>query len=337
MNTFENQKKQTNQTNNIENTKIKMDASNNKTATLDGLPTYESGLAKGACFAITLNSYPNGVSVSIHRATDSTAIDKDIETANLYDTYDPFFLRSRDTREIGLPDGKFLIYRDNYKIELETLFSNLNRKGVLEKSVIFFGVNNDPFQAFHKKFAQTAACLDILERYKCARVVIQSRSRMLLTALPTLKALGDKVFCVIPFETRLEKVISRYMPGQPRLEERLITASGLRAQNIKTTFSVAPILPYGETSGDAWKFVDILTKYSDKVLLQSLCRGTRDHELLIMKMAIAQKLEADNQMAFLRPNAEEQVKEIIQKVSPEHLNVAGVETAKEAQLKLFAA
>ena len=293
--------------------------------------TFECGLAKGASHVISLNSYPNGVSVSLHKASDYYRWSQSVGN------YDPFFLRTRDTREIGLPDGKFVIFRESFKTDLDLFFSGLNKKGILESSVIYFGVNSDPFHAFHKKFAQVSACLDILERYKAPRVVLQSRSRMLLTALPLLKALGDRISCVIPFETRLEKVISRYTPGQPRLEERLITAAGLKAQGIKITFSVSPLLPYGETSGDSWKFAELLVKYSDQILLQPLCTGSKENEAVIKKMVLSQKLEADQQFIYLRPNVEDGLRTLIQKLSPGHLVVNSVDSSKISQLKLFAA
>jgi len=299
------------------------------------LPNFKNSLSAGASHVITLNSYPNGVSISLHKVSLEPVSQG--ESISSLIVSDPFFLRTRDTREIGLPDGKFLIYRENFKVELENLFSNLNKKNILGTSVIFFGVTSDPFNSFHQKFAQTAACLEILEKYKFARVVIQSRSKMLLSALPTLKVLEDRLICVIPFETRLEKAILRYTPGQPKLEERLITANGLKAQSIKVTFSASPILPYGETSGDAWKFAELLVKYSDKVLLQGLCTGTKENEDLIRKMSLASKLDADKQVLFLRPNAEEPVKKILEKLSPSHLVIEPIESKSTVQLKLFAA
>ncbi len=296
---------------------------------------FKNPLITGATHVITLNSYPNGVSISLHKTlTENGTNEENVFAANLND---PFFLRTRDTREIGLPEGRFLIYRENFKVELENLFANLNKKNILGSSAIFFGVTSDPFHSFHQKFAQTAACLEILEKYKFARVIVQSRSKMLLSALPTLKILQDRLHCVIPFESRLEKAIMRYTPGQPKLEERLITANGLKAQNIKVTFSCSPILPYGETSGDTWKFAELLVKYSDKILLQGLCTGTKENESIIKKMSISLKLEADKHVLFLRPNAEEAVKKVLEKISPAHLAIQPIESKSNEQLKLFAA
>jgi DNA repair photolyase len=292
---------------------------------------FECGLAKGATHAISLNSYPNGVSISVSRACDY------YKWSQAVSNYDPFFLRTRDTREFNLPDGKFIIFRENFKVDLDSFFANLNKKGILASSVIYFGVNSDPFHAYHKKFAQTAACIDILERYKAARVVVQSRSRMILTALPLLKLLQGRAYCVIPFETRLEKAISRYTPGQPRLEERLITAAGLQAQGIKITFAATPLLPFGETSGDLWKFAELLVKYSDNILLQPLCTGSRENESILKKLALAQKLESDHEVAFLRPKAEENLRNLIIKLSAKHLEVPSIETNSNLQLNLFAA
>lgn len=316
---------------------VNSNKSKDESKTVNDSAVFLSGLSKGSQFVAVLNAYPNGISASIHRAQDA----KNIPIYELHGSsvcYDPFFLRTRDTRELPLPEGKFLIFRESYREDLERFFDNLKKKNILESLTVYFGVANDPFHGFHKKFAQVSTCLEMLEKYKPARVVIQSRSRMLLTCLPTLKFLGEDIFCVIPFETRLEKVIARYTPGQPRLEERLITAAGLQAQGIKIAFSVSPLLPYGETSGDTWKFAELLCRYSDLVLIQPLCNGTRENELTISKMPISHKLDADQQVHFLRPHADEQLRSVIQKLSANHLLVPPLQnTKKEAQLKLFAA
>jgi hypothetical protein len=304
--------------------------------------TFSTGLSKGFAHAVTLNSYPNGISVTMHRPFDS-------KSASTYSTaqgvlafesrgvVDPFFLRTKETRDVLVPEGKFLVYRDGIKTQLENIFSSLSKKKVLSDTVVYLGTFTDPFHGFHKKFSQTMACIEILERYVPGRLVIQSRSRMLLTALPTLKAMKDTAFCVIPFESRLEGSILRYTPGQPRLEERLVTAAGLRAQGISVTFSVCPVLPYGDTSGDAWKFGEVLVSYSDRVLLQALYRGDKQEESLLRQLQLTKKLESDDQLKILRPNADDEIRGIIQRVSPEHLQLPDFHRRDPDQLKLFAA
>ncbi len=307
---------------------------------LGKVEVFSTGFSKGFSQAITLNAYPNGISVTIHkpwqeslaRATNSPVLQS--ESRGLID---PFFPRTRETRDVHVPEGKFLVYRDNIKQNLEKIFYSLAKKKQLSDTIVYLGTFTDPFHGFHRKFSQTMALIETLERYQPGRLVIQSRSRMLLTALPTLKSMSETAFCVIPFESRLEGSILRYTPGQPRLEERLITAAGLRAQDIEVTFSVSPILPYGDTSGDAWKFAEVLISYSDRVLFQPLYAGEKHEETSLRQLQIAKKLENDNHLKVLRPNAEEEVKGVIKKLSPVHLELPEYVRKDPDQLALFAA
>jgi hypothetical protein len=287
------------------------------------------GFSRGASRVVTLNAYPNGISISSHKPS--------AETSELESSLDPFFLRTRETRDLLMPEGKFLVYRDNCVANLDSFFSALSKKGALKDTIVFLGSFTDCFHGFHKKFAQTMACLDIIERYQPGALVIQSRSRMLLTALPLLKIMGRRAHCVIPFETRLEGSIARYTPGQPRLEERLITAAGLRAQGVDVTLSVCPILPYGNTSGDAWKFAEALLHYSDKIMLQSMYGGERQQESILKQLPLSRKLESDSEFSILRPGAHEELRSIIQKLSPQHLEIPLFTKPEIGQLDLFAA
>jgi len=286
---------------------------------------FNMGFAKGASQVVTLNSYPNGVSVSIHKPS---AMIQGIEH---------FSLRLKETRSHLVPEGRFYIYRENVKAELERLFHTMSKRPQWSNTVIYFGVFSDPFHGFHKKFNYTMACLDVIERHVPARVVVQSRSRMLLTALPMLKNLGRKAFAVVPFETCLEANIAKYTPKQPRLEERLVTSQGLRAQGIVTCLSADPVLPYGETRGDTWRFAELLTEYSDLVTLGSLYHGLKSEEASLRQCPLAVRLESDKEFETLRPNAHEELLAVIQKVAPGHLEIPSLRGEEAEQLKLFAA
>lgn len=335
---------------------------------------FTTGFSKGFKQAITLNTYPNGISVTIHKPYNEYKSGGSIEegkkssrtrsrregygeahredkNSDLKSSYihtpvlqseangglDPFFLRTKETRDMHVPEGKFLVYRDAVKQNLESIFQTLAKKKLLGDTIVYLGVFTDAFHGFHRKFAQTMACLEVLERYQPGRVVIQSRSRMLLTALPTLKAMSKTAFCVIPFESRLESSIARYTPGQPRLEERLVTAAGLRAQGVGVTFSVSPILPYGETSGDLWKFAEVLISYSDRILAQPLYTGEKYEEATLRQLQIAKKLENEGHLKLLRPHAEEELLSVIKKLSPSHLKLPELVKRDPDQLALFAA
>ncbi len=292
---------------------------------IEEVNTFTKGLAAGATRVVSLNAYPNGVSLTVHKASATTM------------GIDPFSLRLKETRDLMVPQGRFFVFREDFKSELEKSFASLSKKRTWDRTVIYLGVFSDPFHSFSKKFAQTMACLDVIEKFSPARVVIQSRSKMLLAALPLMKKLGNRAFAVIPFETRLEKSIVRYTPGQTRLEERLNTASGLRQQGIDVSFSVSPILPFGDTKGDLWKFAEVLTAYSDRILMEPLYHGTKSEEASLKLTSIATKLESDNETTFLRSNCHEELYSLIERVSSGHLSLPEMKEAEGLQLKLFAA
>ena len=128
---------------------------------------------EGASNVCCLNSYPNGITFSSH------ALNSDTEQVS----YNKYSLRLKDTRSYQLPVGKYFLYKTDVKANLERHLWDLRKKGILENSVIYFGTIADPFSAFHKRFDNTMACLELLERYQPARIIIQTRSAMLIACL----------------------------------------------------------------------------------------------------------------------------------------------------------
>jgi DNA repair photolyase len=252
-------------------------------------------------------------------------------------TAQQFHLRLKETRDYQLPEGKYYLYRENYAQALEQHLSQLHREGHLSSTVVYFGTTADPFLSLHKKFDVTLSCLDLLEQYRPGFVVIQTRSPMVITALPMLKSLQDRSVVVVPIESHLESSIARYTPGQPRVAERLVAVDGLRKQGVKVDLSVSPVLPYGDFYRDAWDFAELLARRADYVTFGCLASPDAGSELQLKNKPIAQKLIADNNYKWLRPYSFRYVYYAMRVIAPEKLLLPARLVGGSNQLKLFAA
>ena len=289
--------------------------------------------------AFCLNTYPNGITFSAHTAPKINRAEEKSDSDKNTQPWHPsqFHLRVKDTKNYLLPAGKYFLYKENYIQSVERRLITLKEQGLLSSSVIYFGVTSDPFASFHKKFDITMNCLQLLETYRPRRVVIQTRSPMVISALPTLKALGDRAVVAMPIETRLERAVQRYTPGQPKISERLVAAAGLRRQGVKVNLVASPILPYGDIYRDAWDFADMLDKHSDYITFGCLAYGKPSQESSLKALPVARKLVADKKFRWLRPHAYRHLYFALQVLAPEKLLLPVKPEEGSSQLSLFAA
>lgn len=286
----------------------------------------------GASSIICLNPYPNGVTLSTHAGEPESA-------AGDVRRYLPgqFNLRTAEMRDYLPPTGKYFLFKENFAQTLERRLIQLRDQRQLAGAVLYFGTVNDPFANFHKKFNVTMSCLRLLEHYQPGLVVIQTRSPMVISALPTLKALGQKVVVGVPIESKLESAVARYMPGHARIADRLIAADGLRKQGIKVNLIASPVLPYGDVNRDAWDFADLLDNHADYISLGCLACGRPSDEAQLRALPVARRLVADKQYRWLRPHAYRSLYFALKVLAPEKLLLPARPRGEAAQLDLFAA
>lgn len=300
-----------------------------------------------------INTYPNGISFSVHKndsvedehtgsidLLESTGGEAAIqEPAAQKSKFTPsqFHLRLRDTRDLNVPTGRYFLYREKYAQALEHNLAQLYKKDLLASTVIYLGMSSDPFLALDKKFDVTHACLELLSQYRPGLLVAQTRSPMVISALPLLKMLGDRAVVAMPIESPQENIIARYTPGQPRIRERLIAAEGLRRQGIQVNLMASPVLPYGDFYRDAWDFAAMLSKHADFVSLGSLYSGVENEESMLRLVPLAQRLAADRQFRWLRPYSFRCLYYALKSIAPEKLLLPARVRRESAQLKLFAA
>ncbi len=285
-----------------------------------------------------VNSYRNGITVSLHTGpfAEPGGGQKSEQPQKKYSPQQ-FHLRLKDTRDYQVPEGRYFLYRKDIRASLEHHLSLLNQKGLLGATVVYFGTTTDPFLAFHKKFDVTTACLEMLSQYKPGKLIIQTRSPMVIAALPTLKYLGQQAVAAIPIETHLERTISRYTPGMPKISERLVAAQGLRRQGIAVNITVSPVLPYGDSYRDAWDFGELLNRHGDYITFGCLADGSEASEKQLKNLIIAQRLAGDQQFRWLRPYAYRHLYEALMTIAPQKLLLPVSAPVRPSQLKLFAA
>ncbi len=301
----------------------------------------ETSWSTHAGLILCINTYPNGVTLSAHQNGETEAEEgADAAAAEARESkYSPqqFHLRFRDTRDYQLPLGRYFLHRENYAQSLEGHLSQLRKSGMLAATTVYFGTTTDPFLSLHKKFDVTMACMELLERYVPGMTVFQTRSPMIISVLPALKALGEKAVVAMPIESISEKAIARYTPGKPKIGERLVAAEGLRRQGVKVNLMASPILPYGDPKRDAWDFAEVLDRHGDYITFGSLATGSESDEKQLRSFPIAQKLEGDKQFFWLRPHCYQYVYQALKTLAPEKLQLPVKKAAAPSQLKLFAA
>jgi len=291
-----------------------------------GLMSWHSSAKMVCC----VNSYPNGVTVSLH---SREKLAKDVAALS----GQPFALRFRDTRNYQIADGSYFLYKKNLRASLEKHLSHLHKKGLLSSTVIYFGTTVDPFANFHKRFDQTNLCLELFEKYKPMKLVVQSRSPMVISALGTLKSFEEKAVVVIPIETNKESSVAKYTPGQTKIAQRLLAAQGLRTQGVCVSIAVTPVLPYGDISRDAWDFAELLDRYADYITLGCLASGAQQDEKILQSLAVAKKLESEGLYEWLRPNAYKSLAKAVKTIAAHKLVLPVSEEHKSSQMALFAA
>ena len=298
-------------------------------------PELQRTWSSNAPLVCCINAYPNGVTLSVHKNKQLEAAANKSGSSGVPGSFN---LRFKDTREYQSPPGKYFLFREDGIKRLEEKLAAIKSRGLLNGSVFYFGTTSDPFLSFHKKFDVTTRCLELFERFEPARLLVQTRSPMIISALPTLRKLREKAVVIVPIESHVERSIVRYTPGQPRIAERLIATEGLRRQGVQVCLSASPILPYGDYYRDAWDFAELLDRYSDFITLSCLASGSQSDERQLRTMAVARKLSADKEFQLLRPHAYKYLFHALKLLAPQKLHVPVVgEKTGAAQLDLFAA
>lgn len=273
----------------------------------------------------TVDSFSNGVAFGQHKL-ESEEDPRDYYALRLSDTTDVVKLRSRYT-----------LSQKNPLEELEKHLSRLSKQGVLGTSTIYLGVGTDPFFPFEGRFDPSMRFLDIFMRYRPGLLVVQTRSPLIVIAMPLFRKLGQNVAVTIGIETPSEDAVARFTPGLPRVSERLKTATALRRFGVEVTLQVNPVLPYGDWKADAKGFAEILVNHADYIHIKPLTDGTVATEKKLRNTPVARKLAMDRKFHWLRGDSAVPLITEVEKLASTKLRVPVREHLKEKQMKIFAA
>jgi DNA repair photolyase len=273
----------------------------------------------------TVDSFLNGIAFGQHKLEADQ------------DPRDYYSLRIRDDSELVRLRSRYVLHKDNPLAELERQLMRLSTQGVLRSAVIYLGTTTDPFHPFAGKFDASMKFLELFMRYTPGKLIVQTRSPLVVIAMPVFRKLGQRAAVTIGVETPNEDAVARYTPGLPRFEERLKAATALRRFGIPVTLQVSPVLPYGDWRGDASKFAEILVASSDYVYVRSITDGTDRVERQIRATTLAKRLAEDRKFHWLRPDTAVPLLNAVEDLAPEKLKAPNFTKLGNRQLDMFAA
>ena len=266
---------------------------------------------------LVVDSYARGISIGrIDPAGSGLELEMDGERST------PMSLRSRYVMKQGEP-----------LVDLERHLQRLSARGELRRTTIVFGVTTDPFHPFDEKFATSMKFLELFERYVPGRLVIQTRSPLVVIGLPMLKRVRETTYVSVGIETPLEEVARRYTPDLPTVDERWKTVRALRRFGLKVGVQVAPLLPYGDWRKDAGAFAEKLCTEADYVTVRSIlqtCGVPRP------TTPVARKLANDRQFFWLRQDSQNPLIDAVVEHNAKKLYHPAGLLPVDPQLRLFA-
>ncbi len=266
---------------------------------------------------LVVDSYARGISIG--KVGDGTKkVDLQIDGDS---TQSAGLLRSRYVMQTGQPLG-----------DLERNLERLSMRGELRRTTVVFGVTTDPFHPFDEKFATSMKFLELFERYAPGKLIIQTRSPLVVIGLPILKKVKSATSLAIGLETPDEEIRQRYTPQLPTISERWKTVRALKRFGLRVGIQVGPILPYGDWRNDANAFAEDLVAEADWVSVTSIAQaagGARPNGVL------ARKLAADRQFFWLRADTHKPLEAAIQRIAPEKLYHPASLELPDPQMMLF--
>ena len=165
------------------------------------------------------------------------------------------------------PNGKHQVSEWGQWVEAKINAPQLIQKERLKVfgSRIFFGSATDPYQYLELKYRLTRHCLEELLRYKPKKLMLHTRSHLVLEDLELLKTFGNALTIGISITTDNENIAREFEPQAPAIAKRIELLAKLHAAGIKVHVSMAPLLPC-----DPEKLVSLISPYTKRVWLGSM-------------------------------------------------------------------
>ncbi len=108
---------------------------------------------------------------------------------------------------------------------------------------VFFSSATDPYQPIERRLGLSRALLQVLLFAFPKRLRLQTRSPLIVRDIDLFRQFGDTLDVGISLPTDSEVVRKAFEPRAPSIPRRLAAARQLKEAGIRTTASVAPLLP----------------------------------------------------------------------------------------------
>ncbi len=122
----------------------------------------------------------------------------------------------------------------------EMLWSQRHR---LHNEAVFMSSATDPYQPIEKDFRLTRKCLQVLQACPTTRVMLHTRSPMILQDLNLIQMFGDRISIGFSIPTDDDIVRQIVEPNAPSISSRWATVERLAKAGISVGISAAPLMP----------------------------------------------------------------------------------------------
>ena len=122
----------------------------------------------------------------------------------------------------------------------ELLWSQRHR---LHKQTVFMASATDPYQPLEREFRLTRGCLEVLLQCPTTRVIVHTRSPLVLQDLPLLKAFGERLSVGFSIPTDDDTVRQVVEPKAPPIPSRWAAVERLTREGVAVLLAVTPLMP----------------------------------------------------------------------------------------------
>lgn len=130
----------------------------------------------------------------------------------------------------------------------ELLWSQRHR---LHDRTVFLSTATDPYQPLEKEYRLTRACLKVLLDCPTCRVIVHTRSALVLQDTDLLKAFGERLSVGISIPTDDDTVRQQVEPKAPPIPTRWGVVERLARAGIRVSVAVAPLMAMADPAGFA--------------------------------------------------------------------------------------
>lgn len=118
-----------------------------------------------------------------------------------------------------------------------------NQRHRLHGQTVFLASATDPYQPLEREFRLTRSCLEVLLKCPTTRVLVHTRSPLVLQDLELLKAFGPRVRVGFSIPTDDDTVRQVVEPRSPPIPSRWAAMERLAKAGIEVNLAVAPLMP----------------------------------------------------------------------------------------------